>query len=75
MYSHHSQEKFPQPLQAFKRNYFKNQNQFLQFFFHFWNLHEIFHISKKKDQLDDLNVLDIIDSEKCASLHAKKLLF
>ena len=31
----------------FKRNYLKNQKQFLQFLFHFLNQHEIFHILKK----------------------------
>ena len=42
---------------------------------HFSNLHEILHILKKKDHLDGLNILEIIDSGKCTSLNAKILLF
>ena len=32
----------------FKSNCFKNEKLFLVFFFHFWNLHHILHILKKK---------------------------
>ena len=32
----------------FKRNYPKNQRQYLIFLLHFWNLHEILHILKKR---------------------------
>ena len=34
-----------------KRNYLKNQRQFLAFLLHFWNLHEIFHIWKTRMSL------------------------
>ena len=32
----------------FKRNYLKNEKLFLNFLFHFWNLHQILNILKKK---------------------------
>ena len=32
----------------FKCNYFKNEQLFLGFLFHFWNLHEIWNIFKKR---------------------------
>ena len=44
MYSAHSWEKIRQ---KFKRNYLKNQKQFLKVLLPFWNLHEILHIKKK----------------------------
>ena len=31
----------------FKRYYLKNGRLFLDFFLHFWNVHEIYNISKK----------------------------
>ena len=32
----------------FKRHYLKNKNTFLDFLLHFWNVHEIQNILKKK---------------------------
>ena len=58
-----------------KRNSVKNQKQFLKSVLHFSNLHEILLIWKKKYQCDSSNILEVIDSEKCSCLNAKKLLF
>ena len=35
-------------LQQFKRYYLKNARLFLEFLLHFWNVHEIYNISKKR---------------------------
>ena len=32
----------------FKRHYLKNKRLFLDFLLHFWNVHEIYNILKKK---------------------------
>ena len=32
----------------FKRHYLKNKRLFVDFLFHFWNVHEIYNILKKK---------------------------
>ena len=32
----------------FKRHYLKNKRLFAHFFLHFWNVHEIYNILKKK---------------------------
>ena len=32
----------------FKRDYLKNKKLFVDFFLHFWNVHEIWNILKKK---------------------------
>ena len=32
----------------FKRHYLKNKRLFANFFLHFWNVHEIYNILKKK---------------------------
>ena len=35
----------------FKRTYIKNKRLFLDFLFHFWNVHEIWNILKKKKSI------------------------
>ena len=37
--------------ERFRRNYLKNYKPFINFLFHFWNLHQIFKILKKKVRL------------------------
>ena len=59
----------------FKRHYLQNGKHFLEFLFHFWNLHKILRILKKKDQLYSLNILEIIQYQKCRYLNAWKLQF
>ena len=59
----------------FKPNYLKNQKQFLEVLLNFCNSTWNFAHFQKKDQLDCSNILQIIDSQKCASFNAKKLLF
>ena len=72
MYSPHNWKKFPQ---EFKRNFLKIEKQLLQFLLRIWNLHPILCIFKKNDHLDSLNISEVIDSEKCSYLNAKKQLF
>ena len=35
----------------FKRHYLKNKELFLAFLLHFWNVHEIYNILKKKKSI------------------------
>ena len=35
----------------FKRHYLKNKEFFLALLLHFWNVHEIYHILKKKKSI------------------------
>ena len=35
----------------FKRHYLKNKGLFLAFLLHFWNVHEIYNILKKKKSI------------------------
>ena len=58
-----------------KRHYLNNCNHSLKRFFLFLNLHKILQIFRKKDQLDRLNILQVIESDKCGYLNARKLLF
>ena len=48
----------------FKRNYLRNKRRFLDFLLHFWNVHEIWSIFKKKDEYPSLFISEIIDAEK-----------
>ena len=48
----------------FKRHYLRNKRLFLDFFLHFWNVHEIWSISKKKDGYPSLIISEIIDAER-----------
>ena len=48
----------------FKRHYLKNKRLFLDFLLHFWNVHEILSIFKKKDEYSSLIISEIIDAER-----------
>ena len=48
----------------FKRHYLRNKRLFLDFLLHFWNVHDIKSISKKKDGYPNLNISQIIDAER-----------
>ena len=70
MYSAHSWEKIRQ---KFKRNYLKNQKQFLKVLLPFWKSTWNFAHLEKKDHLDRSNILEVIDYEKFAYLNTKRL--
>ena len=48
----------------FKRHSLKNKRFFLNFLLHFWNVHEISSIFKKKDGYPSLIISEIIDVER-----------
>ena len=48
----------------FKRHYLRNKRLFLDFLLHFWNVHEIWSISLKKDGYPSLIISEIIDAER-----------
>ena len=48
----------------FKRNYLRNKKLFLDFLLHFWNVHEIWSIFKKKDEYPSLIISEIIDAKR-----------
>ena len=48
----------------FKRYYLKNGRLFLDFLLHFWNVHEIQNILKKKNECSSLIISEIFVSEK-----------
>ena len=48
----------------FKRHYLRNKKLFLDFLLHFWTVHEIWSISKKKDGYPSLIISEIIDAER-----------
>ena len=48
----------------FKRHYLRNKRLCLDFLLHFWNVHEIWSISKKKDGYPSLIISEIIDAER-----------
>ena len=48
----------------FKRHYLKNKRLFRDFLFHFWNVHEIWNILKKKDEYPSLIISEIMDCER-----------
>ena len=47
----------------FKRHYLRNKRRCLDFLLHFWNVHEISSIFKKKDEYSSLIISEIIDAE------------
>ena len=47
----------------FKRHYLINKRLFLYFLLHFWKVHEISSIFKKKDGYPSLIISEIIDAE------------
>ena len=48
----------------FKRHYLKNKGLFVDFLLHFWNVHEISNILKKKDEYPSLIISEILDCER-----------
>ena len=48
----------------FKRHYLRNKRLFLDFLLHFWNVHEIWSIFKKKDEYPSLIISEIIDAKR-----------
>ena len=58
----------------FKRHYLPNKKPFLNFLLHFWNVHEIWSIFKKKDEYPSLIISEIIDAERRGYLNVLKVL-
>ena len=48
----------------FKRHYLKSKRLFLHFLLHFWNVHEIYNILKKKDEYPSLIISEIKDCKR-----------
>ena len=48
----------------FKGLYLKKDCFFFDFFLHFWNVHEIYNILKKKEEYPTLIITEIIASER-----------
>ena len=48
----------------FKRHYLKNKRLFVHFLLHFWNVHEIYNILKKKHEYPSLTISEIMDCER-----------
>ena len=48
----------------FKCNYLKNEKRFLNFLFHFWNLHESLNILEKKNMIIIANVFPKLQTVK-----------
>ena len=55
--------------------YLKNRKHFREFLLHFWDLHKVLSILKKKNHLYKLNISEVIHSEKYGYLNDRKLLF
>ena len=47
-----------------KRHYLKNKRLFLDFLLHFWNVHEIYSIFKKKDEDPSLIISEIDEAQR-----------
>ena len=47
----------------FKRHYLRNKRLFLDFLLHFWNVHEVWSIFKKKYEYPSEIVSEIIDAK------------
>ena len=54
----------------FKRHFLINKKLFLDFLLHFWYVHEIWSIFKKKDGYSSLIISEIIDAERRGYLNA-----
>ena len=48
----------------FKRRYLRNKKLFLEFLLHFWNVHEISSIFKKKEEYPNLIISEISDGKR-----------
>ena len=53
----------------FKGHYLKNKRLFLDFSLHFWNVHEIYIISKKNHEYPSVIISEIIYAERRAYLN------
>ena len=49
---------------SFKRHYLRKERLFLDFLLHFWNVHEISSIFKKKDEYPNLIISEISDGKR-----------
>ena len=52
----------------FKCLYLKKEKHFVDFFLHFWNVHDIENILKKKEEYPSLIITEIIASERYVNL-------
>ena len=57
-----------------KRLYLKKECLFLDILLHFWNVHEIYNILKKKEEYPSLIINEIIASERDVYLSVWKVL-
>ena len=48
----------------FKRLYLEKESLFVNFWMHFWNVHEIYNILKEKEEYSSLVITEIIASER-----------
>ena len=48
----------------FKRHSLKNKRLFVAFLLHFWNVHKIWNILKKRDEYPSLIISEIMDCER-----------
>ena len=48
----------------FKRHYLKNKRLFVNFLLNLWNVHEILHILKKKNEYPSLIISEMLDCER-----------
>ena len=53
----------------FKRHYLRNKRFFLDLLLHFWNVHEISSIFKKKKEYASVIISEIIDAERRVYLY------
>ena len=59
----------------FKRHYLKNRTDFFGIFIAFLQSTQSFAHFEIKDQLYSLNILEVIEPEKCGSLNTRELRF
>ena len=53
----------------FKRHYLRNKRLFLDFLLHFWNVHVIWSIFKKRQEYHSVIISEIIDAERRVYLY------
>ena len=58
----------------FKRCYLRSKRLFYDFLLHFWNVHEIESIFKKKDEYPSLIISEVIYAERRGYLNVWKVL-
>ena len=57
----------------FKRRYLKNKRLVVDFLLHFWNVHAIYNILKKKDEYPSLIISEIMDFERDGYLNVSEV--